>query len=62
MLSIAQTEEWRSVIAQMRQELDRLHNNVVLAVGSGSNADKAFGLYDGYRQAIEKLEALGGES
>ena len=58
---ITQSGEWREILALMRRELDRHKENLIIAAGRGTGRSKAFGLYDGYRQAIEKLESLGGD-
>lgn len=58
---ITGTDEWRAILDLLREERDRLQENVMIAIGAGKSIDKMWGQYDGYRQVIEKLESLGGE-
>lgn len=59
---ITHTEEWRTLIKLLRDDLGAHKEKVIMAAGTGNGVEKAFGTYDGYRQAIEKLESFGGEN
>ena len=56
---IVGTSEWQEILAILERELSEYHNTVVQVAGNDLvNVTKAWGIYEGYRRALGRLESF----